>query len=170
MLVRLFSTTMLILATTGCRSSGGGDIGFHGYNLKYEALGEQRKFAKLGATGTSVVCFVGNELLSKQFTQPNLGQRFIQLLLDDTRSAAYEEDSLLASTDKVVFCENLDPCVYPSFEIQAASSLPPLLWTFSLNPDIELTPESQELVDLFLQVYEECRTEGEPYQPPSDEG
>lgn len=89
-----------------------------------------------------------------------LHHELIALLLDESRSPHYEADTEASNVAAIVVCMKQvggdEFCYEPQVSVTGVARP----WRFRLQAEIELSSESQELIDAFLSVHDACWNAG----------
>lgn len=85
-----------------------------------------------------------------------LHHELVALLVDESRKPHYETDTKASGAVEALVCMQQlgkeDFCYAPQVAVTGLN--PP--WRFALQPEVELSEQSQELIDAFLSAHDEC--------------
>lgn len=158
------------VAAGGCTSEErGGSSYLTGYTLSQDFELERRVLRVQRTADAPVECMqaalpVGTSPVWKRAPlDPATQRELIDLMLDEGRVQKYQADTEASIAAEVFLCgprpSGGEFCYSPEFSISGAKT--PSL--FGLPPtEVELSPESRELIDAFLDAHAACWQGGEP--------
>lgn len=124
---------------------------------------EQRRVLRIEPSSTQPAdCMladlpVGDSAAWKQTElDPAVHSSLIELLLDEDRAAYYKADTQATAAAETFVCNQLldgkEYCYAPQVVVTGVHSP----WRFGLQPEVDLSAESIELIDAFLSAHDTC--------------